>query len=397
MNSKVKLTQMGLLVGLMIFGITGCWDSNEIDQLAIVTTSGVDIKQANSESPIYTVSLQIARTSQLGTSPSGGSSSSTGSKDTFVTLERDGSDILTSLDKLQSQIARKAIRTHRLAVVVGESFAKYGLSPVLDEIVRHPGSRLRAHLFVSYHGKASTILNLPYAFSRLPSEAIDNLHSQGLLYHSTTKDFVQELNGKSDPWLPGIEPVETNSSKEPNTFNLSHIALFQNDKMVGWLDGEDVKGFNWLTNQVRGSIISVHVPGHVGTVNGESITSKSKMRVRLVNGKPVIQIRINAEEETVATSTNLNMRDPENIKLVEAAFADYIKNQSESALTKIKQSKSDVLGIGELIYQRYPKVWHQMEPHWRDEFSRMPVDVQVRVKVMNSGSSGPSITKQEIW
>ena len=212
MIRSVKRLCFAFLITCITLGVTGCWDSNEIDELAIVTTSGVDIKNTDSDQPIYTVSLQIARTSQLGASQSGASSSSTGSKDTFVTLERDGSDILTSLDTLESQIARKAIRTHRLAVVLGESFAQYGLSPVLDEIVRHPGSRLRSHLMVVYHGKASTILNLPYAFSRLPSEALDNLKKQGFINQSTTKDFVETMNGQGDPWLTGIEPAKIDSS-----------------------------------------------------------------------------------------------------------------------------------------------------------------------------------------
>jgi spore germination protein KC len=393
-----KQISVSCLVILLTFGATGCWDSSEIDQLAIVTTSGVDVKNAESGKPVYTVSLQIARTSKLGVGQSGMSGVSTGTTKTFVTMKRDGSDILMSLDSLQSQIARKAIRTHRLAVVLGESFARYGISPVLDEIVRHPGSRLRSFLLVAYHGEASTILGLPNAFSRMPSEALVNMEKQGMITESTTKDFVEKLNGKGDPWLPGMEPEEADSGTEPNTFNLSHIALFQRDKLVGWLDKEDIVGFKWLTNNVKGSIISVEIPGHKGTVNGETISEKATPSVRLVKGKPVINIRLNVREETVATGTNLNMRDPANIVLVEGVFTQEIKKQCEDALDKLQhQYESDALDFGDLIYRRYPKVWYQLEPHWREEYSHIPVNVRVVVKILNTGSSGPSSAKNENW
>ncbi len=75
-----------LFAVILTFTTTGCGDATEVNRLAIVTTSGVDIMDRTAPNPLYNITLQIARTSLMGTSQGGGSSGRTGTTNTVVNI-----------------------------------------------------------------------------------------------------------------------------------------------------------------------------------------------------------------------------------------------------------------------------------------------------------------------
>lgn len=371
---------------------TGCWDSSEIDQLAIVTASGLDVIQDGSTPARLLGSVQIARVSALGTGQSGGPTTPTGSTSAFVVEHGEGIDPIATLESIRRKLSRKMIMSHRQAIVLGEDLARQGLQPIMDEIVRNPESRLRTAVMIAYHTQAREILNLPYLLNRLPTEALSGLQKQGALTNQDAKNFIRCLSGKGDPYAIGVEPEKTQSAEEPSNFILRHIAVFQKDKLVGWLDEEDVSGFLWLIGQVKRQMTSVSLPGVPGTVDAILLKAHTHTAVRVVNGQPRIALKIQVEDDLAGSSVSLDLNQPGNLTKVHNALESQIKNQVFSCLNLLqKKYDADIAGFANVIYQQQPQLWYHLAPNWRKEFRTLPVDVKVSVMARRAGYVGSTV------
>lgn len=365
---------------------TGCWDRREIDELAVVSASGLDIVKQKSGPPSYVVSFQIARASELSTTSSGGSASSTGTTDAFLVEQAQGPDMITALENIRKKLSRSLFLGHRRIIVLGEDYAEQGIGPLLDEVVRNPDSRLRSNIFVAKGSPAVNILKLPYALNRLPADAIIGLENQGTVARVDTRQFIQMMNDKGDPYSVGIQPSLTSSKDEPNTFALRQIAVFQKDKLVGWLDNQDVDGFLWLSGQMKVNRLTVQIPGHPGNISTRLLRTTTDISPALINGHPQITVRLRIMSSIIANSTGLDFNDPRNIQLAKKAFETRIRSDAESTLNKIQHDyQADIWGFGEKLYEQYPHAWNTFSKNWRAEYSHLPVNLDIDLRIHRTG------------
>ena len=426
---KPAVRVMGII--LICFSLTGCWDATAIDQLAIVSMSGLDVapsvtgtqnnptsldqsgtsnttppsalprnpgatlpdnREEKNGVPVQ-LTLQIARVSQMGSGQSSSNGPATGTNNTFVVVRAVGTDTMDALEHARNEVPRRLYLAQRQVVVLGEKFARQdGAMAILDEVVRNPFSRLSTDVLVAYHTQATEILRRPYVLTRLPSNAVHGLEKENPVPRVDANEFLRDLTGKSDPYAVGIEPQQTRCAEEPVTFNLQHIALFQKNQLVGWLEGKQVEGFMWLTNRMKNRYISVTVPGHPGYVGTRLLRTQTHRQVVLNHGHPEVWLKVLAENDIAQNTTNLNLRHPADEALLLKSMGRDITDEMQSALAGLQRdTHSDATGFGELIYCHYPAVWQQMQPHWREEFAHLPVHIQVRVILHRAGLVGRNI------
>ncbi len=378
--------------------VTGCWDSTEIDELAIVLASGVDVANSSSGSqPGILGSVQIAVPRRLGTTQGGGAAPST--IEPFLVETAQGKDPVESIENIRKKWARKLIMNHRLVVVVGEDYAKQGVRVLLDEILRNPGSRLRTSFVVGYHTDALPILKLPRILMRVPSEAIEGMEDQYGFENRSIKDFMEELTGKGDPYALGIEATPTQSKETPETFRLRNIAVFQKDKLVGWLEGKQVTGFLWLSGKMKSGLFSLSLPNQAGTVGVTLLRSHVSREVRIVRGKPQMTIRLQVEDDVIENGSSLDLHNPKGVTVVENVAAKAAESEMRDTLDVLQhQYHADILQFGNDVYKKSPRTWHRIDKDWRDEFSKLPVQFETQVQIRRSGLTSPNlnISEQEL-
>jgi spore germination protein KC len=280
---------------------------------------------------------------------------------------------------------------HRQVVVVGEDYAKQGVKTLLDEILRNPGSRLRTSFVVGYHTDALSILSLPRALTRVPSEAVEGLEEQYGFKNYSVKDFIEGLTGKGDPFTPGVEPVITQSKETPKTFLIHNVAVFQKDKLVGWLEDSYVPGFLWMSDRMKTGLTSISLPNQQGTVSVKLLRSRVDKEVHIVDGKPQVSIKLQIEDDVVENGSTLDLHSPKGVAIVETAVEKRTENDMKSALDVLQhQYHADILQFGDLVYKKSPGTWHKLKD-WRDEFSNLPVSFDTKVQIRRSGLTSPNL------
>lgn len=361
---------------------TGCWDANEIDDLAIVSASGWD-----AEGPNITATLQIARPSELGATSGGGGSGNTGSTETFALEQGTGPDPMGALEEARQKLSRTMLLSHREVLVLGENFArKQGVASLIDEVVRNPQSRLRTDIVVAYHGKAQDVLQLPYSLNRLPASAIRGMEDIGTIPRIDARQFVKDLNGQGDPYAVGVEPIRTLSEKEPYTFRLDHVAVFKADKLVGWLEGHEVNGFLWIIGGSHSTNTPILIPGK-GYVGLKLLDMHSNVRATMVNGRPGISISVQVMDDIIENDTNLDFNSQSSIDRVRHTAEKSIRRDVQATVHRLQHDyHADICSFGERLYQRYPDLYvTRLKPHWDRTFETLPVIVKVDVRVQRSG------------
>jgi spore germination protein KC len=79
---------------------------------------------------------------------------------------------------------------------------------------------------------------------------------------------------------------------------------------------------------------------------------------------------------------------------MEAKLADNVRSEIKAALKKgQKELKTDIFGFGFALYRKYPRLWHkEYEKKWQDLFPDVTINIDVRAKILNTGTGIKKIT-----
>ena len=112
----------------------------------------------------------------------------------------------------------------------------------------------------------------------------------------------------------------------------------------------------------------------------------SKITADLIDGKPVINVKLNVLANIRNIFGELDVTDVKNIKVLVEEAEKRIKNICEDTLNKVQNEfKTDIFGFGEVIYRKYPKLWKELKDDWDSKFSDLDVYVDVNVKINQLG------------
>ena len=66
-----------------------------------------------------------------------------------------------------------------------------------------------------------------------------------------------------------------------------------------------------------------------------------------------------------------------------------LKARIEEMIAWLKQKKFDAVGLGNKVYTKNPPLWKKWKPDWDNRFARTPFNIEVKVKINNSGTVIP--------
>ena len=184
--------------------------------------------------------------------------------------------------------------------------------------------------------------------------------------HQLIYDLVDQ--GK-DPVLAGIR-IKGNPSRGGTRTNLGSsspsalltyegLAVFHRDKLVGWLNARQSKGYNYIRGNIRSTIVPLPCPTG-DDLDIELIHASHRIKGKIVNGKPEVNVNVRAEGNIGEVECDMELATNEAIALLEQELNEQIKDAIEAAVTRAKRFKSDIFG---LRFGHSPGRLQGMEPH----------------------------------
>lgn len=389
------------LIGIIFISLllTGCWDKREINDLAIATAISIDKKDDE-----YHVAAQVVLPTEL--SMKGGMGSSP------VTLyEASGKSVNEAIRKLTQVSPRIIYLGHLRVVVISEELAKEGIATTVDFLSRGWELRSDFYMIVSKGRDAKEILNVQTSLEQIPSNELYNiLHTSEANYSSTVAvNFFElktnlERDGKEGV-LTGVEILgdpKKGSSKQnvemiiPDAkIKFKELAVFKKDKLVGWLDEQESRGFNEATNQVKSTIGLVSCPDG-GEVSIHTKKYNSKIKSKTTSNNPEIEIKVNIVANLGEVSCDIDLTKEKTIEMLQKEYEKVVKNDIQETIKVVQQKyQSDIFGFGAAIYKSNPQQWKKVKDNWDEIFAELPVSVEVKVQISHFGSVLNPIDKKE--
>lgn len=385
---KLKRLLFILIILSTIF-LTGCWSSHEVNTLAITVCIGID-KTENG----YLVSEQVLN-------PRAIASKKATTESPVVLYTAEGSDLAEIIRRFTAQSSRRIYNAHLRMVVFGEDVAKDGIQNILDYFLRNYEYRNDFYFVIAKNSTANEVLGI-----LTPIESVPGFSMYISLKMSEEKwaamksiriiELVNSIIADGDnPVLTGIEisqdeisPESTDILKQSGEYKklkYTGLGAFNKDKLVGWLDEDESKGYNYITDNVKNTIEYADYDSKV-KITYEVLNAKSRTKVYFLENKPAIEVKIKIKCIILNVEGEFDVSAEENKQVLNKLSASKVKLLCEKALNKAqKELKTDIFGFGEAIHRKYPKTWEKLKDDWNDKFTDLPVNITVEAETNQLG------------
>jgi len=394
---KRKLVQLVILVVLLSL-VTGCWNRRELNVLGIAVGIGID-----KVGKLYQVTAQVVDPGEVAAKKGAGGR-------TAVTVYRAvGTSISEALRKMTTESPRQIYSAHLRVLVLGESLAREGIGKALDYLSRGHEFRTDFFIVVAKGTTAENTLKVLTILEDIPSVKMwAALNTSEKVWAPTVSITLDELmsdlvsEGKN-PALAGIEVRGNQQTGESKTnleapdpgarLRYSGIAMFKKDKLVGWLNEDESKGFTNITDRLDSTITQVACPKG-GILGIDVIRSKTNVQGRVVRGQPKVEVFIRTEANIGNVECEIDLTKSKTIYQLESKVEKAMKENTEAAIKKAKKLKTDIFGFGEDVRRGNPAAWKTLKKNWDEAFINLPVSIKIDVKIRRLGTVSNSFLKE---
>ncbi|MBA2939628.1 Ger(x)C family spore germination protein [Paenibacillus sp. CGMCC 1.16610] len=371
-----------ILLCIVVVLMGGCSrDANEIGDIAIDTAVALDY---NIKSKEYTFTSYCVL-------PANSSQEKAGSFTQKISSET-GSTLLEAGKKMRSHAGKNAIYQHNKFFIVGEDAARYSLYEVVDYLTRKREFRITSFPIIT-KGLASDKLKLkPESGDMVSNDLLGQIRNNKLLGQSAPillKDFVNLFSNPYRGFVAASLILKPSESKNRDVPLLSGGAVIYKEKLVSWLNGNDVLVVNILTNKKIWR--NLEFPENIESKSGLDFTSvfhvsNSEIHSEFSNGNPVIRINMKLDAAVESVNQDTKVLDSANINQMEKAAAEHIEKVIKTTLSYFqKDLKVDIIGFSDVLIQHYPNEWKVIQKDWENIYPTMPIQTHVSVKIERAG------------
>lgn len=394
---KNKLLIICLII-IIMFTASGCWSRREINNLSIARTIAVD-KEPDGKTRLTYLFAKPGAFAKMGAGAAPGEKA-------YFLISATGETLYDTERNISLGLSRKLFMGQNSLIIIGEEAARAGVRPITDFFTRHKDVRLTTWLLV-HRGKASDLLKIDPALEKSPAlEILGSINfAQRRVSKSisrNTRDFLVDLgNPGIEPVLPEIQLVPLTADEDlkaqkkagessQSRFRLAGTAIFNKDRLVGWLSALETKGLHFATSKQQiGIVVIKPEKDPAKKVSIEITEGNSKIKPIFSKGKVSIRIEVKVKGTLGEDIEIKNIENPEMFKKLDQHTEKVIKNLIQLALNQAqKKYKIDFFGFGQAIWRDDPKYWKEIEKDWDKIFPGLPVEIAVDAKVIRSGMFG---------
>lgn len=404
MSKKVLLL---FILILMTIIQTGCWNARELNTLGIALVMGIDVE---GDDILLTAEIIEPTPAKVETSKD--------KSEAVRYVQGRGSNMYEAFRDITLKFDRRVFIAHNKIIIFGEDFVNNRSINDIDLLARDNEQRETAYLLISKGAKAYEVMGINSGLEEIPGNYIlrlvENHKYNPKTMNMTLSEFLIYFHEVEKQPILGV--IERKDKKKIDKFKgeakskeyeLSVVgsAVFYKDSLVGYLNGNDTKGVNFINGNVKHGIVTFTTPTFqaVGIDKKSQPVSKKKMNIKqistmtivklktkkdieIIDGKPILKVRINLIGSVGEVAGNVDISTKEGINALENACSKQIKMGVEEAFKKVQREfQSDVFGFGSVFHRKYPKEWKKVNRQWDEIFAKADFQVEVKTKAIRTG------------
>jgi len=384
---RIKKTAVCMLCAILL---GGCWNSHELDTLGIVMALGIDKAEGGGA---VRITAQMVKPGEIGAADKNGGGGDAAKA--FWNATDTGDTVFGTIRALTNQSSRKLFFPHNQVIILGSSLAEEGIRNYIDVFMRDPEARISVFLLIS-QDTAEGVLNVDPGLEKVPAQNIVKLiEGQGVatsqVVPSTLREFAVRLMSKTS--APVVAMIEVFHEGDRETLRISGTAVFKEDRLVGTLDRIEGRGLLWVLDEVKSGIVEVRDEENA-PIALEIVRASGKVTPELREGRVIMKVEVREEGSIGEYGGARDLTELSVISDLERKKAEAIRGEIMAAVEKAKDLNADIFGFGDVLYQRYPKQWKEMEDNWDEIFQEVEVEITVDAKLRLTGRISNPISPQ---
>lgn len=323
-----------ILLFLLIFLLSGCYDYVEINNLSFISSIGIDYIDDE-----YIITFEILSDKKEGENASIKKASSvTGS----------GKSIAEAFDNITLKIVKIPYFEHIKAVIVSEEIAKNHMQSIIDYLTRNPKIRKEFFIVISTNKNAKDVLSMQNDDVPVIGNQLEKLIETGYYNYNTTysksfEDFLEKLlNEKMEAITTSIEILD-------EKINIKGIALFKDYNYILTLNAFNSSLFNILNDDKANTIITKYYDDKAFSIKLFNKDIKYSFNDKNIN------VNILLEGEILENTPNFDLRKEETYKKLEKEFNNILYDDFNNIFNILKNNKIDSLGLNNKQYKKSKK------------------------------------------
>ncbi|SEB20666.1 spore germination protein KC [Thalassobacillus cyri] len=389
-----------IMFSYLIF-LSGCWSSRELDELGIAVALGID----KTEEGTYSLTVQIINPSEI-------AAEKATTRPPVTLYKAEGETLFEAIRKMTKKAPRKIYFSQLRLLILGQSLAEEGVLPALDLLYRDAEFRTSFFMTIAKNASVEDILSVITPYEKIPANKImDTITAAQENWAATEGVYIDQVI--SDIRSTGKSPVMTgillngsedtgNSIKNiespdaPTRLEIDHLSVFKDDRMLGWLNEAESKGYNYIVGNVKNTLINFPCKEEgSGKIGVEILRSNAAIDAKLKKGKPVISVEIEAEGNVGEVECQIDLSKPETLQMIEQKTEGDIKDKMQLSVKAAQEVyKSDIFGFGNAINRKEPNYWKKVEKEWNAHFVETDVEFDVKVNIRRKGTNVQPVQKE---
>jgi len=348
-----------LILLIILFTITGCYDYQELNNRAIISGISIDYHDQ------YIVNFEILNNKE--------SNSKENTSQKAYLVEGIGDTIVEAFQNASDKIDSETYLPHLKVLILSEEAASIKMRDIVDYMLREPNIRNIFTPVVAKDCSAKEILTSASTENPVISEKIDSLirnnkYSENISIEINFDYFMDKFEDKR------IDPVLTAITLVNETPTLAGIALFENRSLKTILDTEQAAIFNVLTNDSSNHILKLACSDQEGfTIINLYKNKKTDLEIK----EDTLKIKSNLNASVLKDSCGYNFREETIYKELNQKFADILKQEYTSFWENITKENTDSLGLRKKYYQKNRKEL----PDW----SSLKLETEIQIEINKNG------------
>ena len=380
---KIRIALLTFIVLMNLVFATGCWNYREVDEFSIVTGVAVDKGIENQ----FQMTVEIVQIS-----------SGKDTKMTSKTITVEGKTMFDAARNLISLSGKRLYWSHAKVLILSKEIASEGVTKIIEWYTRDAETREEVNILISEEESAKAIFDAQGTTEDVKSFVLGEIiKNQASLSKAPITDILKfDIESKTkgiSTVIPAISLKKTDGKMIPQIMG---TAIIKNDKLVGFLNGEETKDLIFIRNEVRGGLLveEMQTKDEPTLVSLEIFKSKTKV-TPVVDNK---DIKINLDIDTIAAIDEIggaeNFIDDEGRMKLEQSAENTLEKRIESLINKIKlEYDADIFGFGAKLWEDKAQVWNNVGNNWEEIFKDLRVNVKARVHIKNSAVLSKSFEK----
>ncbi|MCM3626662.1 Ger(x)C family spore germination protein [Paenibacillus glycanilyticus] len=391
---SLKLVFMLLMV-MVVITQSGCWSSNEIEDLAIYAGMALDEgeistteREFEEKGGAYSKQNKITATVQIVPLKAGSKGEVMGKTSPYTNITGAGDSILEIFRQFSLRMNKPIIGHHLKIIVISSQLLQHrSIKQITDFMLRDNDIRPSVKIFLSSEKAMQTLT------TKTPDE-VPSFYINDIVQNQfrTSKIMDPVLMTDLDALMHSKQSfILQNIIRAKKQIEFSGAGIIKGDsgKWIGTLTQEDVECINWLTNAGSSGVIK--------TKNEQDETmsyeiKEMKTRVRVNRGgddRLVFQVRIEGKGRISEDwSVEDNPASDAYQTKAEKLFREKLTSMMEHLLSAMQSRyKVDVAMFGEAVRIQKPHIWKEVKANWDDTFSKSRINLNIDLQITEFGST----------